>query len=76
MSGLEEFPQCNALLSFLKNAITMPFVDEPYACFFIVLSVEAATFTRIDVPSLSLMRILRRLGRDRFLVLLFAWLTL
>ena len=39
-------------------------------------SVEAATRTRRLVPSSSFMRILRRFGKLRFLVLLFAWLTL
>ena len=39
-------------------------------------SVEAATRTRTLVPSSSWIFILRRFGRERFLVLLFAWLTL
>lgn len=37
---------------------------------------EAATFTRTLVPSSSFMRILRKFGKLRFFVLLFAWLTL
>ena len=39
-------------------------------------NVEAATLMRIEVPSSNLIRIFLKFGKDLFLFLLFAWLTL